>query len=152
MVDYDKIGGYSCTVTGEQVGDSNCDAQCEEDLGWTQNTESTCTGDWDFMRTDGINCCAPGFMGARCDTCIPPLMKINDACVKCEAEGLASINWSGMVVGVAMAFGFTIFLMRKAAMTLSLCRSFPWSDLLRGPRVVRCAIRPRPARAPRGPL
>ena len=79
--------------------------------------DDTCTGDWDFMRTDGINCCAPGFMGPRCDSCIPPLMKINDACVKCEAEGLASINWSGMIVGVGMAFGFTIFLMRKAAMT-----------------------------------
>jgi hypothetical protein len=41
---------------------------------------------WDHVRSDGTNCCAPDFHGVMCDTCIEPLMKINERCVRCSGE------------------------------------------------------------------
>ena len=70
---------------------------------------------WNAL-SDGVNCCAPGFHGKLCDMCIPPLMKINDKCVKCSGNGL-SVNWPKVFLGAMIAFGFTLFLMHKASVS-----------------------------------
>lgn len=70
---------------------------------------------WARVLSDGFNCCAPNYRGELCDTCIEPLMKIKEQCVRCESD----INWSKMILGVIMAAGFTLFIIHKATVNFS---------------------------------
>lgn len=72
---------------------------------------------WDRVRSDGLNCCAPDFMGHMCETCIEPLMKINEQCVACEGAGFMSIDWKKIAIGIILSVAFTVFAMHKATMT-----------------------------------
>eukprot|EP01043_Picozoa_sp_COSAG02_P030365 COSAG02_NODE_1934_length_10318_cov_74.374009_6_plen_856_part_00 len=59
-------------------------------------------------------CCAPGFTGDLCAYCKDErAMRIGQSCVVCKED----VMYGPLLSGVLMSFGFTIFIMRKAAQT-----------------------------------
>lgn len=73
---------------------------------------------WGLIKSDGVNCCAPGFEGELCAFCTPPLMKIKDVCVACDGEeGWNSVRWPKVLTGSVLALFFTVWVMKKAATT-----------------------------------
>lgn len=89
----------------------NAGKSCTTELA---NLRGGAGGGWDRVKSDGVNCCAPGFEGELCAYCTPPLMKINGECVLCDGDGWESVRWGKVCGGTFLAFLFAVWVLKKA--------------------------------------
>lgn len=64
------------------------------------------------------NCCAGGFGGSMCESCVGTKMKLNGNCVQC-LDSWGAVRWGRVLIGTGWAVGFILFILHVASATFA---------------------------------